>query len=106
MEAQSLKNADIPSVALLGEESRRMKEIYRAYGQQMAGMADMFQEEYTIVLNKSNSLVQKLDSLNGDDKKLVCEQIYDLAMISLKPLGSEEMAEFISRNTKLLNRLF
>jgi molecular chaperone HtpG len=106
VEAQSLKNADIPSVALLGEESRRMKEIYRAYGQQMAGMADMFQEEYTIVLNKSNSLVQKLDSLNGDDKKLVCEQIYDLAMISLKPLGSEEMAEFISRNTKLLNRLF
>lgn len=106
VEAQSLKNADVPAVALLGEQSRRMKEIYKAYGQQMAGMMGMFQDEYTIVLNKNNALVQKLSSLNDDDKKLVCEQIYDLAMISLKPLDSDAMTKFISRNTALLNRLF
>lgn len=106
VEAQSLKNADVPAIALLGEQSRRMKEIYKAYGQQMAGMMGMFQDEYTIVLNKNNALVQKLDSLKDEDKKLVCEQIYDLAMISLKPLDSDAMTKFISRNTALLSRLF
>ena len=51
IEVQSLKDDSIPAVILLGEQSRRMQEMYKAYGQQMAGMADMFHDEFTLVLN-------------------------------------------------------
>ena len=44
IEVQSLKDDSIPAVILLGEQSRRMQEMYKAYGQQMAGMADMFKQ--------------------------------------------------------------
>ena len=39
IEVQSLKDNSIPAVILLSEQSRRMREMYRSYGQQMAGMA-------------------------------------------------------------------
>ena len=55
IEVQSLKDDSIPAVILLGEQSRRMQEMYKAYGQQMAGMADMFHDEFTLVLNSNNS---------------------------------------------------
>ncbi|MCX7714964.1 MAG: molecular chaperone HtpG [Clostridia bacterium] len=106
IEVQGLKNAEIPAVILLSEESRRMREMYKAYGQSMASMTAMFKDEFTLVLNSSNPLIQKLDGLNDEDKKLACEHIYDLAMISHKPLDGEHMTKFIERSNLLLNKLF
>lgn len=59
IEVQSLKDDSIPAVILLGEQSRRMQEMYKAYGQQMAGMADMFHDEFTLVLNQTTHLSRK-----------------------------------------------
>ena len=91
---------------LLGEQSRRMQEMYKSYGQQMAGMADMFHDEFTLVINKNNALIEKLNSLNEDDEKLLIEHIYDLARISHSPLTGEQMTKFIERSNKLLGKLF
>ena len=79
IEVQSLKDDSIPAVILLGEQSRRMQEMYKAYGQQMAGMADMFHDEFTLVLNSNNSLIKKIDTLNDEDANLVIDHVYDLA---------------------------
>ena len=106
IEVQSLKDDSIPAVILLGEQSRRMQEMYKAYGQQMAGMADMFHDEFTLVLNSNNSLIKKIDTLNDEDEKLVIEHVYDLAKISHSPLPAEQMTKFIERSNKLLEKLF
>lgn len=105
-EVQPLKDESIPAVILLGEESRRMKEMYRGYGSQMAGMADMFKNEYTLVLNSKNTLIQKLDSLSDEDAGLVIDHVYDLARISQGPLDAESMTRFMERSNKLLEKLF
>ena len=105
-EVQSLKNASIPAVILLGEQSRRMQEMYRSYGQQMAGMASMFHDEFTLVINSNNELIKKMDTLNEEDSKLLIDHVYDLAKISHSPLTGEQMTKFIERSNKLLGKLF
>lgn len=106
IEVQSLKDDSIPAVILLGEQSRRMQEMYKAYGQQMAGMADMFHDEFTLVLNSNNSLIKKIDTLNDEDANLVIDHVYNLAKISHSPLPAEQMTKFIERSNKLLEKLF
>lgn len=106
VEVRALKSNDIPAVILLGEQMRRMQEMYRSYGQQMAGMADMFKDEFTLVLNKNNELIAKLNGLDGADRTLLVEHIYDLARISHSPLTGEQMTKFIDRSNKLLGRIF
>lgn len=106
IEAKPLKDESIPAVILLGEQSRRMQEMYRSYGQQMAGMADMFKDEFTLVLNSKNALIQKINSLADDDANLVIDHIYDLAKISHSPLDANQMTRFIERSNKLLEKLF
>lgn len=106
IEVQPLKEQSVPAVILLSEQSRRMQEMYRSYGQQMAGMADMFKDEFTLVLNSNNPLIQKIDTLNDDDTKLVIDHVYDLAKISHSPLNAEQMTKFVERSNKLLEKLF
>ena len=106
IEVQSLKDASIPAVILLGEQSRRMQEMYRSYGQQMAGMAGMFKDEFTLVLNSNNSLIKKIDTLGDEDANLVIDHVYDLAKISHSPLPAEQMTKFVERSNKLLEKLF
>ncbi|MCD8391264.1 MAG: molecular chaperone HtpG [Firmicutes bacterium] len=104
IEVRALKNADIPAILLLGEQSRRMQEMYKSMGQQMAYMANMFQDEYTLVLNSSNALIQKIGTLSDEDEKLVIDHVYDLARISNAPLGGDEMSKFCERSVKLLEK--
>ena len=89
----------------LSEESRRMQEIYKSYGQQFAGMAGMFNDDYTLVLNSQNGLIKKLDSVDEDMQKLVCEHIYDMAMLCNKPLDAQAMTKFVERNNTILEKL-
>ena len=105
VEIQGLKNKEIPAVILLGEESRRMQEMYKSYGQQFAGMSSMFKDDYTFVLNSNNELVKKLSETNDENAELITKHIYDLAMMSLKPLDAEQMTAFIERSNMLLGKL-
>ncbi len=104
IEVQTLKNADTSAVILLSEESRRMQEMYRSYGQQFAGMSEMFKDELTLVLNAANPMIKKVVTLDGEDRKMVCEHIYDLAMLCHKPLSAERMTEFVKRSNKLIEK--
>lgn len=104
IEVQALKNADTSAVILLSEESRRMQEMYRSYGQQFAGMSEMFKDELTLVLNGANPLIKKVTELSGEDRKMVCEHIYDLAMLCHKPLSAEKMTRFVERSNKLIEK--
>ena len=82
-----------------------MQEMYRSYGHQFAGMANMFTDEFTLVVNANNELVTKLPTLDDDTKKLVINHVYDLAKISHSPLDAEQMSKFIARSNELLKKL-
>ena len=98
--AEKLKTA-APAVVLLSEYARRIQDMSRLYGETFTDTLP----EISIVLNIENPIVQKLPQLQGETAQLVSQQIYDLAMMSHKPLTAEEMSAFIERNIKILELL-
>ncbi|MBO5159687.1 MAG: molecular chaperone HtpG [Lachnospiraceae bacterium] len=102
VKVEKLKNEEVSSMVTLSEESRRMQEMMRMYG--MPGMdPSMFGGEETLVLNANNKLVQYvLANKDGENTNLFCEQLYDLAMISHKPLSPEAMTKFIARSNQIM----
>ena len=73
-------------------------------------MPGMFPSEETLVLNRNNHLIQTLLKLNEEeakkeDARMICEQVYDLAMMSHKQLDPEAMTRFIERSNQILSKL-
>ena len=105
---ETLKSDAISAIILLPEQSRRMQEMSKAYN--MPGMPGMFENEEALVLNRTNKLVQIISDLKSDparkeDVEMIAMQIYDLAMMSHKPLPNEQMTRFIERSNKILERV-
>jgi molecular chaperone HtpG len=107
IKVEALKTTEVPAIILLSEQSRRMQEMARHFGNYSMGS---FSVEQTLVLNKKNNLIVKLREMKGrEDRKqdidMICRHVYDLAMLNHKPLEPEEMAEFVKRSNQLLSRL-
>ena len=103
---EKLKDEKISSIITLSEESRRMQDMMKMYG--MPGMdPNMFGgAQESLSLNANNSLVQYLfEHGDADNAKIICEQLYDLAMLSHKPLEPEAMTKFIARSNKIMEML-
>ncbi len=102
VKVEKLKNESVSSMITLSEESRRMQEMMKMYG--MQGMdSSMFGGDETLILNANNKLVQYVASHRDSGRTpMICEQLYDLAMIAHKPLAPEEMTRFISRSNEIL----
>ena len=113
VKTESLKSTSVSSMMLLSEHSRRMQEMAEAYRQAQPEMANIFGDikpEYTLVLNKSNSLVKKLAEIknNPENKEftdIICHQLYDLALMSQKTLEPEEMSKFIERSNLIMEKM-
>ncbi|NLI57971.1 MAG: molecular chaperone HtpG [Clostridium sp.] len=108
VEVEALKASSVPGMILLAEESRRMHEMTKMFGGMNLG--SMYQAEETLVLNSNNDLIKSLMNLKEredkkDDTKLICQHIYDLAMMSYKQLEPEAMTGFIERSNKILSKL-
>lgn len=109
VKAESLKTASVSSMILLSEESRRLSEMTKMYGGM--GMMGMPMElDETLVVNTNNNLIDFLiankdNDGRKDDVKVVCEQVYDLAMLSHRPLEAEAMTRFIERSNTILTKL-
>ena len=107
LKLEAMKTEDLSAMVVLSEESRRMQDMMLMYG--MAGMnPDMFKTETTLILNSKHALVKHLienENVSEDMKTLICEHLYDLAMLSHTPLSPEAMTEFIKRNNQLMLKL-
>jgi molecular chaperone HtpG len=106
---EALKSST-PAIILLSEYPRRMQEMTRMYGIGGTDSDNMFPDDRTLVLNRNNALIQAVvrlsdDSGKKDDVRLICQQVYDLAMLSHKQLEPEAMTAFIERSSKLMERL-
>ena len=105
LKLEKLKDEKISAMVTLSEESRRMQEMMKMYG--MAGMdPSMFGSKLTLVLNANHPLVQYiLENKDSENVPMMCEQLYDLAVISHEQLSPEAMTKFIERTNKIMELL-
>ena len=86
----------------LSEESRRMQDMMKMYGMD----ANMFggANGATLVLNANHPLVKYVAEHRDDETNvpLICQQLYDLAMMAHKQLSPDEMTQFIARSNQIL----
>ncbi len=105
VKVEKLKNAEVSSMITLSEDTRRMQDMMKMYSM-YGGGADMFDGGETLILNANNSLVQYVFEHKDEEKtNLFCEQLYDLALISHKPLDAASMTKFIKRSNEIMNML-
>jgi molecular chaperone HtpG len=96
-----LKNKKIASMLTVSEETRRMQDMMKMYG---GGMSMYGADEgSTLVLNANNPLVQYImEHKDGENVMLICEQLYDLALLQNAPLEPEAMTKFIARSNEIM----
>jgi molecular chaperone HtpG len=102
IKVEKLKNENISSMMTLSEQNRRMQDMMKMYS--MQGMdPGMFGSNETLVLNTNNKLVQYIvEHKDSENVPMICEQLYDLALISHKPLTPDQMTKFISRSNEIM----
>ncbi|MBQ6806626.1 MAG: molecular chaperone HtpG [Lachnospiraceae bacterium] len=105
VKVEKLKNKKISSMITLSEESRRMQDMMKMYSMQGMGMdMGMFGKEgETLILNANHPLVQYvLENKEGENVTMICEQLYDLALLQQAPLEPEAMTKFIARSNDIM----
>ena len=102
VKVEKLKNVNVSSMVTLSEENRRMQDMMKMYN--MYGMdPSMFGTTTTLVLNANNALVKYLfENPEGEHSNMICEKLYDLAMISHQPLSPEAMTKFVNRSNEIM----
>lgn len=104
VKVEKLKDEKISAMMTLSEESRRMQDMMKMYGM---GDTSMFAGEgETLVLNANNELVQYiLANPEGENTDLICQQLYDLALLAHKPLPADALTKFVERTNKIMKLL-
>ena len=104
-----------PAIVLLPEEMRRMQEMMAMMQQQTA----QFPEEHTLLVNTAHPLIQNLldmsqgtivqadgsESPSAATAKMICQHVYDLALMAQKGFDADGMKSFVERSNSLLTGL-
>ncbi|WP_199248928.1 molecular chaperone HtpG [[Phormidium] sp. ETS-05] len=102
-----------PAMVLLPEFLRRLRDMNALVAQEMA----QFPEEHILLVNTSHPLIQNLVNLTqgsiiGSEKspsaelaKMICQQVYELALMAQKGFDADTMKSFVERSNKLLTQL-
>ena len=104
---EALKNAEIPAILSVSEESRRFEDMMQLYA--LGGnAAESFPLDYSFTLNSSSPLYPKLCAmLENDTEKaeILASYIYKLALLAYKKPSAEELKSFLADSYKLLNMI-
>lgn len=115
-EALKSDNAEAapPAMVLLPESLRRLQEMTALLQQQEMA----FPEEHILLVNTAHPLVQNLlsrsqgrvlqpdgSAASDDLSTLLCQHIYDLALMSQRAFDAEGMKAFVERSNQVLTRL-
>ncbi|MBP3783507.1 MAG: molecular chaperone HtpG [Butyrivibrio sp.] len=100
---EKLKDKKVASMLTVSEESRRMAEMMKMYAMNGMSMGDFGSEGQTLILNANHPLVEYImEHKDGDNSKMIAEQLYDLARIQNAPLEGEAMSKFIARSNEIM----
>lgn len=104
-----------PAMVLLPEATRRMQEMMAMMQQTSAE----FPEEHVLLVNTAHPLIKNLSKLShgaivqpdgssspaGEMANLICQHVYDLALMAQKGFDADGMKSFVERSSKLLTQL-
>ncbi|MEA5569499.1 molecular chaperone HtpG [Calothrix sp. UHCC 0171] len=103
-----------PAMVLLPEILRRLREMNAMMQQQSVE----FPEDHILVVNTAHPLIQNLatlsqgsiiqdggDSPTGQLANMICQHVYDLALMSQKGFDAEGMKSFVERSNDVLTKL-
>ena len=103
VKVEKLKNKKISSMITLSEETRRMQDMMKMYSMNGMDMGMFGKEGETLILNANHPLVQYvLEHQDGENVKMICEQLYDLALLQQAPLEPEAMTKFVARSNEIM----
>lgn len=98
LRVESLKDESLSAFIEINEQTRRMNEMMRLYGNDFS-----MPNDETLVLNQNHPLVKKL--IDDRCHPEIAMELYDLARIQAHPLEAKELYDFIQRSEKLMNQL-
>jgi len=118
VKTQALKSDDPqgtpPAMVLLPEAMRRLQDMTALLQQQAA----QFPEEHVLVVNTAHPLIENLveisqgsivqgvgSSPSGELATLICQHVYDLALMAQKGFDAQGMKSFVERSNQVLTRL-
>ncbi len=103
-----------PAMVLLPEAMRRLQEMTALMQQQAMG----FPEDHVLIVNTAHPLIQNIlqisqgtiiqgsgESPAGELVKMMCQHVYDLALMAQKGFDAEGMKSFVERSNRVLTRL-
>ncbi len=103
VKVEKLKNEGVSSMLTVSEESRRMQDMMKMYSMQGMDMGMFGDEGETLILNAGNKLVQYIfENKDSEQVPMICEQLYDLAVLANKPLSPEAMTKFVARSNEIM----
>lgn len=103
VKVEKLKNASVSSMITMSEDSRRMQDMMKMYNMQGMDMSMFGGAGETLVLNANNDLVKYIvGNKDSEHVPMMCQQLYDLAVIANKPLTPEKMTQFIARSNEIM----
>ena len=105
---QPLKDASVPALLNVTEESSRMAEMMRMYAMSTGAAPMDFPTEYSLVVNTASPLYAKLLTLHAQDPEkaaLIAGHIYSLSLLAQRKLTAEELQRFLSDSFSLLELL-
>lgn len=98
---EALADKELPLMLVEEEQVRRYKEMSAMYGQDFG-----FPSKYTLVLNRQCPTIRELAAMEDEETdKLLCQQLFDIARLSGRPLEAADLKDFIARSNKLVELL-
>ena len=103
VKVEKLKNESLSSIITVSEETRRMQDMMKMYNMYGMDPSVFGGSGQVLVLNANNHLVQYvLEHEDGENTPKICEQLYDLALLSHGSLTPERMSGFIARTNEMM----
>ncbi|MFZ4665588.1 MAG: molecular chaperone HtpG [Prochlorotrichaceae cyanobacterium] len=103
-----------PAIVLLPEATRRMQEMTALLQQENV----QFPDDHVLMVNSNHPLIQNLMNLSqgsviqgggsspsGELATLICQHVYDLALMAQKGFDAEGMKSFVNRSNQVLTQL-
>lgn len=104
VEFSALKDASVPLLLTISEESRRMEEMMKLYASSGMNIGmPSFPTEATLTVNTASGLIEKLSAMDADKREQTATYLYELALLSQRKLTADELQKFLSDSYALLD---
>ena len=108
VEAKSLSNPSLPGIVVMDENQRRMRDYLLHVDPSETNFHQHLSGKRTFVVNTNNPMIlaiQKLDAKNPELSQDLVKEAYELALLSQREMDPASLNEFVSRSTRVLEKL-